>query len=364
MPWKGSRPFIASVALPIDSNHVDLLFNRDVDPITAQNTANYVFDNDLEVIAAVRDASDDRLIHLTTGTHFEHTLYTLTVNGIADEAGKEVVAWPNNRRQFFGSRSWPEIIVDNESGSPAFSLVGDWATGAYGNPYGTNYNWAYGGSGDRTATWRPELPADGIYDVFAYWVQGTNRATNSPFIVHHLDGADTVRVNQEINGEQWYQLGSYPFEAGTGSDVTLTNDADQIVIADAVRWKLRELLQPDAPPAAITDLQSTKSEADIVLAWSAVTADTLGNPETILEYIVYRHTDPTAEPADSIGSTSGTSYLDAGAAGSSAINCYYVVRAVDQAKGKSQASNLVGEFDVELENARNTLSHKGIRILH
>jgi len=286
------------------------------------------------------------------------------VNNILDEGGKEVVAWPNNTRQFYGSRSSPEIVVDNEDGSPAFSLVGDWATGAYGIPHGTNYNWAYGGSGDRTATWRPDLLYAGIYDVFAYWVQGSNRATNSPFIVHHLDGADTVRVNQEINGEQWYKIGSYPFEPGTDNDVTLTNDADQIVIADAVRWKLIESLEPDAPPAAVADLISQKSKTDIVLSWSAVTTDTLGNPLLVDRYVIYRHNDPTIEPADSIASTASTSHTDAGAAGSAATNYYYIVKAVSDTKGKSAASNLVGEFDVELGNARNTFSHKRIRTSH
>jgi uncharacterized lipoprotein YddW (UPF0748 family) len=352
MPWKAGPPFIASVALPIDSNHVDLLFNRDVDPVTGQNTANYSFDNDLAVLGAIRDVSDHRLIHLTTTTHFENTLYTLTISDVLDEGGKETVAWPNNQRRFYGSLSAPAIIVDNEDGSPDFVTVGSWAEGAYGNPYNTNYNWAYGGSGDRTATWTPDLPYDGIYDVFAYWVQGTNRATDAPFIIRHLDGADTIRVNQETNGEQWYKLGSYPFESGTDGDITLTNDADQIVIADAVRWKYMEALGPDAPPAAVMDLTSQKSGMDIMLTWSEVTTDTLGNPATIDGYVVYRNSDPTSVPADSIGATPSAGFTDPGTAGSSGTNYYYIVRAVDDAQEKSAHSNMVGEIDLELGNSR------------
>jgi uncharacterized lipoprotein YddW (UPF0748 family) len=352
MPWKASPPFIASVALPVDSNHVDVLFNRDVDPTTAQNTANYSFDNGLVATNASRDVSDHRLIHLTTSTHLENTLYTLTIGSIQDESGKETVTWPNNQRRFYGSSSAPEVIVDNEDGEPDFIKVGAWSEGAYGNPYNTNYNWAYGGSGDRTATWTPDLPSDGLYDVSAYWVQGSNRATDAPFIVHHLGGADTVRVNQEINGEHWFKLGSYPFTAGTDYDVTLTNDADEIVIADAIQWKYIEALEPGAPPAAVTDLASQKSGADIVLTWTEVTTDTLGNPATIDGYVIYRNSDPATVPADSIGTTASAGFTDPGAAGSAVTNYYYAVKAVDDAQEKSAHSNMVGEFDLELDNAR------------
>jgi uncharacterized lipoprotein YddW (UPF0748 family) len=348
MPWKASQPFIASVALPIDSNHVDLLFNRDVDPTTGQNPTNYSFDSGLTTTNALRDASDHRLIHLTTSTHFENTLYTLTVSNVQDEGGKEVVAFPNNQRKFYGYRSAPEFIVDNEDGAPAFTTVGSWSTGAYGNPYGSNYNWAYGGSGDRTATWRPDLLFEGTYDVFAYWVQGSNRATDAPYIIHHLEGADTVRVNQETNGEYWYKLGSYSFEAGTSGDVTLTNDADEIVIADAVRWLYIEALESDAPPAAIADLQAEKSNSDVVLSWSPVTADTLGNPETISKYVVYRATVPYSPPGDSLGSTADNTFTDPGATGSTGVHYFYVVRAVDDTDKKSDNSNQVAEFDVNL----------------
>ena len=359
MAWKSAPPFITSVALPVDSTHIDVLFNRDVDPTSGQNAANYTIDNGLTVFSAVRDASDHRIIHLTTEAHLAGVLYTLTVGGGQDESVKETVAWPNNQRIFYGSRSAPEIVVDNEDEAPDFVLVGSWSTGAYGNPYDSCYHWTYGDtSGDRTATWTPDLPNDGIYDVFAYWVQGENRATNSPYIIHHLGGADTVRVNQEANGETWYPLGSYPFAAGTGHDVTLTNDANQIVIADAVRWAYSGPLEPEAPPEAVDDLASTKSAGDIVLTWSPVSQDTAGNPLTVDRYVIYRDDDPAVEPSDSIGVTAGADYTDPGAAGSTGVNFYYVVRAVSDAKGKSAPSNRVGEFDLILGNVKKAAAER------
>jgi len=102
----------------------------------------------------------------------------------------------------------------------------------------------------------------------------------------------------------------------------------------------------------VTDLTSQKSNADIVLTWSEVTTDTLGHPTTIWEYIVYRATDPTTVPTDSIGATSGAAFTDPGAAGSTITNYYYVVRAVDETLKKSAISNMAGEFDRALDNAR------------
>ncbi len=131
------------------------------------------------------------------------------------------------------------ITVDNSD--PGFTvLYGAWNAGAYGNPYGDNYNWAttsgYGGD-PAEVEWRPDFPETGVYEVDTWYVQGSNRADNAPFTVHHAQGATPVVVNQQINGETWFALGTCTFDAGTGGYVTLHNDAGpNVVIADAVRF--------------------------------------------------------------------------------------------------------------------------------
>jgi uncharacterized lipoprotein YddW (UPF0748 family) len=131
------------------------------------------------------------------------------------------------------------ITVDNSD--PEFTILdGIWDMGAYGNPYGPDYNWAlttsYGGD-PATVEWRPELPIAGAYAVATWYVQGTNRADNAPFTVHHATGSTTVTVNQQTNGEIWYELGTFDFDAGTDGHVVLGNDANPaVVIADAVRF--------------------------------------------------------------------------------------------------------------------------------
>jgi hypothetical protein len=43
-------------------------------------------------------------------------------------------------------------------------------------------------------------------------------------------------VNQEINGGQWNLLGTFPFIAGTSGHVVLSDDANDYVIADAIKF--------------------------------------------------------------------------------------------------------------------------------
>lgn len=149
------------------------------------------------------------------------------------------------------------ITVDNADAEFTI-LYGTWNTGAYGTPYGDNYNWSlttdYGGD-PAEVEWRPSLPQAGVYQVAIWYVEGTNRADNAPFVIHHAEGATPVIVNQQVAGETWCVLGSFSFDAGNDGFVTLGNDAHpSVVIADAVRFtwtgNLAELSMAVTPPGA------------------------------------------------------------------------------------------------------------------
>ena len=104
--------------------------------------------------------------------------------------------------------------------------------------YGGTYAYAWGYSGPSTATWLLSIPSAGLYEVFVWYPQASNRATDAPFTVYHAEGQTTVRVNQQINGGRWVPLGTFRF-SGAGSDrVVLSNsisDTTKLVVADAVR---------------------------------------------------------------------------------------------------------------------------------
>jgi uncharacterized lipoprotein YddW (UPF0748 family) len=350
MAWKDTKPFTVSVALPVSGDYLDVLFNRYVDPVSGQNPANYTFGGSLAAIGATRDASDYRLIHLTTTPQHPESLYVMTVTGVADQGAKETVAWPNNRRQFYGlTGSGIEIIVDNEDGAPEFTLVGSgWNTSTYGTCWNSNKHYHSLGDGDNKAVYTTTVPVPGNYAVY-FWVNDENYAEDAHYYLDTHAGPDSAIGDQNWPGGGWQYLGDFPFS--DTARVTVTDyweGAGVYVIADAIKWTFVSPLELQAPPVAITDLKADKSNSDIVLSWSPVTTDTLGNPETISEYVVYRSTDPYSPPGDSIGSATQTGYSDPGAAGATGTNYYYVVQAVDEGQSKSSDSNRVGEFDRSL----------------
>jgi len=128
-------------------------------------------------------------------------------------------------------------IVDN----PDAVTTGSWGEGSStAGYYGTNYLYGEGVTGEPTAfcTWTPDLPSAGTYKVYARWTSWTNRATNAQYIIHHSD-IDTMAPpqNQTINGGTWVLLGSFAFDGSGDEHVTLTNAANNYVIADAIRFE-------------------------------------------------------------------------------------------------------------------------------
>jgi hypothetical protein len=79
--------------------------------------------------------------------------------------------------------------------------------------------------------------------VLASYSAGTNRATDATYVVHHADGVTPVKVDQtqhgvpELRTGEWVSLGTFRFEAGIDGYVELSDAADNVVIADAVRFR-------------------------------------------------------------------------------------------------------------------------------
>ncbi len=165
----------------------------------------------------------------------------------------------------FSSTAAGDIItVDNAD--PGFTVLsGSWDTGSYPTPNGSDYRWAITSGYDPSepfaeVEWRPTLPVTGAYELYVWYVQGTNRADNAEFVVHHAGGSTSVHVNQQSGGSQWNSLGTFQMNAGNGGYVTLHNDAHSaVVIADAVRFET----------AAVTSVYLTM--ADTPSAWGSTT---------------------------------------------------------------------------------------------
>ena len=131
------------------------------------------------------------------------------------------------------------LIVDN--GGPGFSAEGNWNSSTRDKGFeGQNYFWHRKGSGEARAVFTPNLPEAGVYEIFVKWVASKpdDRATNAPFIVEADDRKTTVRVDMSVleDAARWISLGLFRLPAGKDAKVVLSNDADNSVVADAVKF--------------------------------------------------------------------------------------------------------------------------------
>ncbi len=118
--------------------------------------------------------------------------------------------------------------------------VGRWNRSTRNKGYwGKGYAWHHKGRGDAYVRWTPGAER-GRWAVFARWVRGNgDRATDAPFWVSHADGVSRVRVDmsQSSLAGRWNLLGTFSFSGDQLIDyVMLTNDADESIVADAVRF--------------------------------------------------------------------------------------------------------------------------------
>src|SRR5215471_18332725 len=129
-----------------------------------------------------------------------------------------------------------EVILDDSAGS--VQITGPWlATSTSPGFFGEGYRFRVAGDGANSVRWPfPSAAVAGSYELFARWTSGENRASNATYLVTHAGGSTSVAVDQRINGAVWKSLGTFNFAPGGEQGVTLTDRADGVVVADAVRW--------------------------------------------------------------------------------------------------------------------------------
>jgi PKD repeat protein/N-acetyl-anhydromuramyl-L-alanine amidase AmpD len=154
----------------------------------------------------------------------------------------------------------PPVALDSYVDNVNSAFVGSWtiasSTAGY---YGVDY--AHDGDalkGTKTATFTPNLPQRGRYEIFVNHTAGANRASNVPFDIYNESGVSTVLVNQQINNGVWVSLGTFNLDAGNTHKVVIRTDGTSgVVIADAVRFKFIDCLPGVLPVANFTSSAST-----------------------------------------------------------------------------------------------------------
>ncbi|MBW1859799.1 MAG: hypothetical protein JRI70_06915, partial [Deltaproteobacteria bacterium] len=124
----------------------------------------------------------------------------------------------------------PGIVVDN----PDATFVGTWLSSPETGKYGYDIRYHAAGDGSATITWTPDVPDATNYNVYVWYTEYSNRATNAKYTVSYDGGSTTIEVNQRTNGSEWYLLGTFPFAVGTSGYVQLNDDANGYVMADAI----------------------------------------------------------------------------------------------------------------------------------
>jgi N-acetylmuramoyl-L-alanine amidase len=160
-----------------------------------------------------------------------------------------------------------ELIVDNSDG--VVQIKGKWtATRETAGFYGPDYLFRTPSDGKSSVTW--PLPTDatpGRFEVFARWSAGPNRATNAAYQVTSNAGVAAVAVNQKINGGSWQSLGTFEFQPNKAQGVTLTDSADGVVVADAIRF-----VGPQTSPSAAANPAPSPPPPALVFAPAAIDA--------------------------------------------------------------------------------------------
>src|ERR1017187_237918 len=150
-----------------------------------------------------------------------------------------------------------DLVLDNTNAEMNFA--GSWSTGTSAtDKYKADYRYASStATAMATATYRPNFPNAGLYDVFVWYPQGGNRATNAPWTISFFGGSTNVLVNQQTNGGFWLQIAAArPFSAGTNGFVQLVNNAGpSIVVADAMKFSF-------AGPLATVAFQAITRQGD------------------------------------------------------------------------------------------------------
>ena len=133
----------------------------------------------------------------------------------------------------------PGVVVDESQAT----LEGEWQYSTHTPPYvGVGYlHDRKEGKGRKSATFRPDLPRAGRYEVRLAHCYNVRRAVNAPITIRHADGETALRVNMQEpapHGRLFRTLGTFRFEVGRGGWVRIGNAGTdgKVVIADAVQW--------------------------------------------------------------------------------------------------------------------------------
>lgn len=150
-----------------------------------------------------------------------------------------------------GSPTQPDngdLLIDELEDSFARSDA-NWYSAACGYGGHTYYSYATDTAlqSSNSATWRPKIPANGNYRIYAHIPQGCGLgsppyATTKAVYRIHSAGGDVQRVVDHNTAEEWVDLGVYTFNQGTDGAVELNDftgdpfSQRRVIFFDTIKW--------------------------------------------------------------------------------------------------------------------------------
>ncbi len=140
------------------------------------------------------------------------------------------------------------------------------------------------GSGEATAVYTPGINRAGYWRVYEWhgWAgTATNsysEATNVPCRISYDGGYKDTTINQQMNAGRWNLLGTFPYSPGGNKSLTITNNANGVVIADAFKWEFvasnglpNQTIQIPQSPTPTNPLNGTTGiDLTTTLTWNTV----------------------------------------------------------------------------------------------
>jgi len=133
------------------------------------------------------------------------------------------------------------IVVDDTDSPPSVSFKGTWHHALNGSNLQIGYylgtRWAFKGNGDAVAIFKPNVPREGTYTVYAWFGPdpSDDHASDAPVEIRSGQGLFVRRIDLRSMSGQWVNLGDFWFKKGRSGSITFTNNADGNVLADAVK---------------------------------------------------------------------------------------------------------------------------------
>ena len=151
---------------------------------------------------------------------------------------KQVLEWTGARRApGIDPKKLPGIVLDDSEAK----LVGTWMpSSAMGGFVGSGYLHDNAEArGTKSATFTPEIPKAGTYEIRLAYTPFGNRATNAKVTVNVAGETSQIAVNQRKSppiDKAFVSLGRFQLPAGKACRITISNDGtDGHVIVDAVQ---------------------------------------------------------------------------------------------------------------------------------